>query len=70
MKIDELKELTKEPDLVHSNGMSTTEIAKALGVDYKTAKATLKKACDKLNKLFKDSDSKADLEDLINLKQK
>jgi len=70
MKIDELKDLTKEPNLVHSNGMSITEIANAMGVDYKTAKAIFNKACGKLNKLFKESDSKADLEDLINLKQK
>ena len=51
--ISEVRKVCKNPQIVHSNMMSTSEIALALGVSYATAKHTLKSAMYKLNAICK-----------------
>ena len=59
--IDDIKGVCKNTEVLHSEGMSVTEIASALGLDYNTSKSTLIKACAKLEKLFKETDYQDDL---------
>ena len=59
--IDDIKGVCKNKEVIHSEGMSVTEIASALGLDYNTSKSTLIKACAKLEKLFKETDYQDDL---------
>lgn len=51
--IDKVREVCNNPQIVHSNMMGTSEIALALGVNYVTAKHTLKVAMYKLNAICK-----------------
>jgi len=59
--IEDIKGICKNKEAVHSEGMSVTEIASALGLDYNTSKSTLIKACAKLEKLFKETDYRDEL---------
>ena len=59
--IDDIKGICKNTEVIHSEGMSVTEIASALGLDYNTSKSTLIKACAKLEKLFKETDYQDEL---------
>ena len=59
--IEDIKGICKNTEAVHSEGMSVTEIASALCLDYNTSKSTLIKACAKLEKLFKETDYQDDL---------
>jgi len=65
MKIKQTKEdiqsICKNPDLVKSDGMSTTEIALALGIGYREAKEIFRKADIKLKKIIKDAKLRTDL---------
>ena len=59
--IDDIKGICKNKEVIHSEGMSVTEIASALGLDYNTSKSTLIKACAKLEKLFKETEYRDEL---------
>ena len=58
---EDIKGVCKNKEVIHSEGMSITEIASALGLDYNTSKSTLIKACAKLEKLFKETDYRDEL---------
>ena len=58
---EDIKGVCKNTEVVHSDGMSITEIASALCLDYNTSKSTLIKACAKLEKLFKETDYRDEL---------
>ena len=59
--IEDIKGVCKNKEVIHAEGMSVTEIASALGLDYNTSKSTLIKACAKLEKLFKETDYRDEL---------
>ena len=59
--IEDIQSICKNKEVIHSEGMSMTEIASALGLDYNTSKSTLIKACAKLEKLFKETDYRDEL---------
>jgi len=63
--LNKIKDLCKNPHVVHSDGMSEVEISLALGIDYKTTKNTLSKACAKLEKIFKERGMREDLEEFF-----
>lgn len=60
-KIEDIKQVCKRDHLVHSGGMSLTEIALALGITYQQAKDSLEIGLYKMEKLIKGSGQ----EDLI-----
>ena len=62
---EDIQSICKNPDLVKSDGMSTTEIALALGVGYREAKEILRKADVKLKKIVKEAKLRTDLREYL-----
>jgi len=60
---EDIQSICKNPDLVKSDGMSTTEIALALGVGYREAKEILRKADIKLKRAILNTKLITDLQE-------
>ena len=53
-KIEDIKSICKNPQIVQKGGMSITEIALALGITYQQAKSSLETGLYKIGILMKD----------------
>ena len=53
-KIEDIKSICKNPQIVQKGGMSITEIALALGITYQQAKSSLEMGLYKVGTLMKD----------------
>ena len=53
-KIEDIKSICKNPQIVQKGGMSITEIALALGITYKQTKTSLETGLYKVGILMKD----------------
>ena len=53
-KIEDIKSICKNPQIVQKGGMSITEIALALGITYLQAKTSLEMGLYKMGTLMKD----------------
>ena len=53
-KIEDIKSICKNPQIIQKGGMSITEIALALGITYQQAKSSLETGLYKVGILMKD----------------
>ena len=67
-KIEDIKSICKNPQIVQKGGMSLTEIALALGITYQQAKLSLEVGLYKVGILMKDLKEEESIRDSIYMK--
>ena len=67
-KIEDIKSICKNPQIVQKGGMSITEIALALGITYQQAKSSLETGLYKVGTFMKDLKEEDSVRDSIYMK--
>ena len=67
-KIEDIKSICKNPQIVQKGGMSITEIALALGVTYQQAKLSLEMGLYKMGTLMKDLKEEDSIREYITMR--
>ena len=67
-KIEDIKSICKNPQIVQKGGMSITEIALALGITYQQAKLSLEMGLYKMGTFMKDLKEEDSVRDSIYIK--
>lgn len=65
MNKKQIEKFCKNPELVHQEGMTLNEIAKAFGTSQGSVSSTFDSACFKLRKMFKEKGLTQDLEEYL-----
>ena len=67
-KIEDIKSICKNPQIVQKGGMSITEIALALGITYLQAKTNLEMGLYKMGTLMKDLKEEDSIREYITMR--
>ena len=67
-KIEDIKSICKNPQIVQKGGMSITEIALALGITYLQAKTSLEMGLYKMGTLMKDLKEEDSIREYITIR--
>ena len=67
-KIEDIKSICKNPQIVQKGGMSITEIALALGITYQQAKLSLEMGLYKMGTLMKDLKEEDSIREYITMR--
>ena len=67
-KIEDIKSICKNPQIVQKGGMSITEIALALGITYQQAKLSLETGLYKVGTLMKDLKEEDSIREYITMR--
>ena len=67
-KIEDIKSICKNPQIVQKGGMSITEIALALGITYQQAKLSLEMGLYKMGTLMKDLKEEDSIREYITIR--
>ena len=67
-KIEDIKSICKNPQIVQKGGMSITEIALALGITYLQAKTSLEMGLYKMGTLMKDLKEEDSIREYITMR--
>ena len=67
-KIEDIKSICKNPQIVQKGGMSITEIALALGITYQQAKSSLEMGLYKMGTLMKDLKEEDSIREYITIR--
>lgn len=67
-KIEDIKSICKNPQIVQKGGMSITEIALALGITYQQTKSSLETGLYKMGTLMKDLKEEDSIREYITIR--
>ena len=67
-KIEDIKSICKNPQIVQKGGMSITEIALALGITYQQAKLSLETGLYKVGTFMKDLKEEDSIKEYITMR--
>ena len=67
-KIEDIKSICKNPQIVQKGGMSITEIALALGITYQQAKLSLEMGLYKMGTFMKDLKEEDSIREYITIR--